>query len=129
MAHEPTRRVRVEERRVEEGPAHVDHVEHVEHPAAYGTRTVLQLVYLIFGIFQVLLLVRFIMKLGNANSANGVVAALYSITEPLVRPFYGIFPQPAAGAQIEIPALLAIAFLVLVEALIVALVRALSPRH
>ena len=89
---------------------------------------ILQLVYLVFGIFEVLLLIRFIMKLGNANSANGVIAALYGVTEPLVRPFFGIFPQPGTGPQIEIATLLSIAFLVLVEALIVAIIRALTPR-
>ena len=126
MVHEPTERVHVEEYTVEDRPAAPVH--HVDR-AAYATRTTLQLVYLLFGVFEVLLLIRFIMKLGNANSANGVIAALYGVTEPLVHPFYGIFPQPGAGAQIEIAALLAIAFLVLVEALIVALVRALSPRY
>jgi hypothetical protein len=43
-----------------------------------------------------------------------------------VRPFYGIFPQP--DPLIEIPALLAIVFLVLIEALIVAVVGAISRR-
>ena len=130
MANEPTRRVRVEERT--EPVEHVDHVDHVErsraHDVAYATRTILQLVYLVFGVFEVLLLIRFIMKIGNANAANQVIAALYGITEPLVRPFFGIFPQ-TAGAQFEIPALLALAFLVLVEALVVALIRALAPRY
>lgn len=124
MAHEPTRRVRVEERTVEEHGVSERHVD-----AAYATRTILQIVYLVFGVLEVLVVIRFLMKLGNANSANAVIAALYGVTEPLVRPFFGIFPQPAAGAQIEIAALLAIAFLVLVEALVVALVRALSPRY
>ncbi len=129
MANEPTRRVRVEERT--EPVEHVDHVDHVErsraHDVAYATRTILQLVYLVFGVFEVLLLIRFIMKIGNANAANQVIAALYGVTEPLVRPFFGIFPQ-TAGAQFEIPALLALAFLVLAEALVVALIRALAPR-
>jgi uncharacterized protein YggT (Ycf19 family) len=127
MAHEPTRRVHVEEDRVER-PV-VRERRAAAYDSAYATRVILQLVYLIFGIFEVLLLIRFIMKLGNANTANGVIAALYGVTEPLVRPFYGIFPQPGAGPQIEIAALLAIAFLVLVEALIVAIIRALTPRY
>ena len=125
MAHEPTRRVRVEEDRVERP---VVHERRTAYDGAYATRVILQLVYLLFGIFEVLLLIRFIMKLGNANTANGVIAALYGVTEPLVRPFYGIFPQPPAGS-IEIATLLAIVFLVLVEALIVAIIRALTPRY
>lgn len=131
MSYEPTRRVRVrDEHDVEEHLAHVERVDRPGYAVAYATRTILQLVYVIFGIFEALVLIRFIMKLGNANTANGVIAALYGVTEPLVRPFYGIFPQPGTGgAQLEIASLLAIAFLVLVEALIVALVRALTPRY
>jgi len=127
MAHEPTRRVHVEEDRTET-PV-VRERRTTTYDSAYATRVILQLVYLLFGIFEVLLLIRFIMKLGNANSANGVISALYGVTEPLVRPFYGIFPQPGAGAQLEIAALLSLAFLVLVEALIVAVIRALTPRY
>ena len=127
MAHEPTRRVHVEEDRIERPVVRERRV--ATYDGAYATRVILQLVYLVFGIFEVLLLIRFIMKLGNANTANGVIAALYGVTEPLVRPFYGIFPQPGAGPQLEIATLLAIAFLVLVEALIVAIIRALTPRY
>lgn len=123
MAQEPTRRMPVEE--VE---THHEHAVH-ESGADYGVHAALRIVYLVFGAFQVLLLIRFLMKLGDASAANGVIATLYGVTEPLVRPFQGIFPVPPAGVQIEIATLLAIAFLVLVEALIVALVRALSPRY
>lgn len=126
MAHDHTERVRVRDRveRIEE-PMHDDHaVTRTRSNAAVNT--LFRLIYVIFGIFEVLLLIRFILKLGNANAANQVVAALYAVTEPLVRPFYGIFQQPEAGAMIEIAALLAIAFLVLVEALIAALHRAVT---
>lgn len=123
---EPTRRVTtVEERGT---PEHVEQVEHVTEGYA-ATRTLMRFVYLIFGVLQVLLAVRFILKLGNANSANGLVSALYGATDPLVRPFLTVFPQPNAEAQTEIAALLAIAFLVLVEALIIALVRAVRTRY
>ncbi len=40
-----------------------------------------------------LLVVRFVLMLGNANSASGVVATIYGITDPLVRPFIGVFPR------------------------------------
>ena len=126
MAHEPTRRVHVEEDRTER-PVEREH-RAAAYDATYLTRVVLQLVYLIFGVFEVLLLIRFIMKLGGANTTNSVISALYAVTEPLVRPFYGIFPQPGGG-QLEIASLLAIVFLVLVEALIVAVIRALTPRY
>jgi hypothetical protein len=121
----PTRRVHSGESSAEDWQ---EPAAHGDGGAAYATpmTRILQPVYLIFGILQVLLLVRFVLKLLSANSANAIVAGLYAISEPLVRPFYGIFPQP--DPLIEVPALLAIVFLVLVEALIVAVVGAIARR-
>src|SRR6266850_1278047 len=58
----------------------------------------------------------------GAEANQPLVAALYGITEPLVRPFQGIFPEPAGPAILDIAALLAIVFLFLIGALVVALV-------
>ena len=52
--------------------------------------------------------------------------ALYAITEPLVRPFQGIWPQTSTPVVFDLPALLAIVFLFLIAALVVALVRAIA---
>lgn len=46
------------------------------------------------------------------------------MTKPLVRPFQGIFPQPS-GTAFDLPALLAVVFLFLLAALVVAIVRAI----
>ncbi len=78
--------------------------------------TVTRVITLFFTVLEVLLLIRFTLK----------VAALYGITEPLVRPFQGIWPQTDTPVVFDLPALLAIVFLFLVAALIVALVRAIS---
>ena len=75
-----------------------------------------------------LLLIRFALKLLGANAGQPLVAALYAVTEPLVRPFQGIFPQANGPVVIDLPALLAIVFLFLIAALIVALVRAIAGR-
>jgi uncharacterized protein YggT (Ycf19 family) len=91
--------------------------------------TVTSVVTLIFTVLEVLLLLRFIFKIAGANANQPLVAALYRITEPLTRPFQGIFPEPAGPPVLDIAALLAIIFLFLIGALIVALVRAItSPR-
>ena len=84
---------------------------------------------LIFTVLEVLLLLRFIFKIAGANAQQPLVRALYDVTEPLVRPFQGIFAQPAGPPVLDVPALLAIVFLFLIGALIVALVRAImTPR-
>jgi uncharacterized protein YggT (Ycf19 family) len=76
-----------------------------------------------------LLLLRFIFKIAGANANQPLVAALYGFTELMVRPFQGIFPEPAGPPVLDVAALLAIVFLFLIGALIVALVRAItSPR-
>jgi len=92
--------------------------------------TVTSVVTLLFTVLEVLLLLRFILKVAGANAQQALVAGLYAVTEPLCRPFQGIFAEPAGPPVLDIPALLAIVFLFLVAGLIVALVRALtSPRR
>ncbi|HKW77547.1 MAG TPA: YggT family protein [Candidatus Limnocylindria bacterium] len=92
--------------------------------------TVTSVTTLFFTVLEVLLLLRFVFKLAGANANQALVAALYGVTEPLVRPFQGIFAEPAGPPIVDLPALLAIVFLFLVGALIVALVRAITaPRE
>jgi len=124
----------------------VERVERIEHlhetpavtsaPASNvnvggGTRsapvwTVTSVVTLFFTVLEVVLLLRFLFKIMGANAQQPLVSALYGITEPLVRPFQGIFPEPSGPPVLDIAALLAIVFLFLVGALIVALVRAIT---
>ena len=88
--------------------------------------TVTRVVTLLFTVLEVLLLLRFILKLAGANAQQPLVSGLYRVTEPLVRPFQGIFPEPSAPAVLDLAALLAVAFFFLIAALIVALVRAIT---
>jgi uncharacterized protein YggT (Ycf19 family) len=88
--------------------------------------TVTRVITLLFTVLEVLLLIRFTLKLLGANAGQPLVAGLYGITEPLVRPFQGIWPQTDTPVVFDLPALLAIVFLFLIAALIVALVRAIS---
>lgn len=121
-----------------------ERIEHIEHGPATAPSTsvnvgaaavttdpvvaVTRVVTLLFTVLEVLLFARFALKLAGANAGQPLVAGLYGLTEPLVRPFQGIFPEPQAGVVIDIPALLAVLFLFLVAALIVALVRAIAGR-
>ncbi len=80
---------------------------------------------LIFTLVEVLLVGRVLLKLGGANASQPLVASFYSATDPLVQPFQGIFPQPSAASSLDLAALLAAVFVVLVTALLVGVVRAL----
>src|SRR6266851_8345492 len=87
---------------------------------------VTRIVALLFTVLEVLLLLRFILKLTGANAQQPLVSGLYGVTEALVRPFQGIFPEPAGPPALDLAALLAVAFFFLIAALIVALVRAIT---
>lgn len=88
--------------------------------------SVTSIVTLLFTVLEILLLLRFMFKIAGANANQALVAALYGITEPLCRPFQGIFPEPSGPPVFDIAALLAILFLFLIGALIVAVVRAIT---
>lgn len=80
-------------------------------------------------VIETLLLTRFALLLLGANAAQGLVAFVYGITDPLVRPFQGIFGQPEGPPMVDVAAILAVLFFLLVGALVVAGVRAATGRR
>ena len=88
--------------------------------------TATRVITLIFTVLEVVLLIRFVLKLLGANAQQALVAGIYAVTDPLVRPFQGIWPQTDTPTVIDLPALLAIVFMFLIAALVVGLVRAIS---
>ncbi len=91
--------------------------------------TASRVIGLLFTVLEVLLLIRFVLKLLGANAEQGLVATINAITDPLVAPFRGVFSQPSGTPVIEIAALLAIIFFVLAAALSLGLVRALTGKR
>ncbi len=71
--------------------------------AAYHYRAV-QVVWFLAGLIDVILAIRFVMKLLAANPASGFVSFMYNLSEPLIAPFRGIFGTPAAGGSVLEPA-------------------------
>jgi len=118
-------RVERVERVREPGPAPAGQVNVSPNPYA-PVWTVTRVITLLFTVLEVLLLIRFAMKVLGANPQQPLVAGLYGMTEPLVRPFQGIWPQANTPVVFDLPALLAIVFLFLIAALVVALVRAIA---
>lgn len=93
---------------------------------AYNYRAV-QVVWFLAGLIDVILAIRFVMKLLGANPASGFVSFMSSISEPLVAPFRGIFGTPAAGGSVLEPAsLVAIVIYSLIAWGLVALIRLLT---
>ena len=56
-----------------------------------GATTAARIVTFAFGILQVLLILRIVLLLLVANPGNGLVDAIFSITQPFVEPFIGMF--------------------------------------
>src|SRR5213592_2074527 len=128
--HDTTERVeRYERERIVERPAvttpAASNVNVGPTTTAAATNTVWAVTRVVT-VLEVLLLLRFVLKLMGANANQPLVSGLYGVTEPLVRPFQGIFPEPAGPPVLDLAALLAVVFFFLIAALVVALVRAIT---
>ena len=81
---------------------------------------------LLFGILVTLLILRIVLLLLVANPGNGIVDFVYSVTEPFVAPFRGIFQFDAVASgdrTLDIAALVALIGWTLIYALIMAILR------
>lgn len=89
-----------------------------------------QVVYLIFGIIEVLIAIRVVLKLLAANPDAGFTSFIYGITEPLVAPFLGVFPEPSGnnGSVFELSSVLAIIVYMLLAYVIVRVIHIMSHR-
>ncbi len=70
-----------------------------------------RILYFIMGVLEVLLALRFLFRIINAETTNGLVNFIYKFTAPFVTPFNGIFNDQTLqrGSIIEISTLLAMA--------------------
>ena len=89
-----------------------------------------RVVYYVFGVIEVLLAMRFVLRLLGANPASGFVTFIYAFSAIFMAPFVAIFKtQTAAGATFEWSVLVALVVYALIAWGIVALVDAVSPRR
>ena len=87
---------------------------------------IIQLVWFVVGFINVILGLRIIFLLFNAQQ-SGFTGALYSITRPFVMPFNGIFPAPGQGnTYFDTAALVAIIIFSLAAWGAVTLIRIIS---
>lgn len=90
-------------------------------PLYYARRVVV----LLFSILEVLIALRIVLLALAANPGNALVAFIYSVTEPFIAPFRGIFAidqvSPGAGSIFDVGALVALVGWVLIELLILAI--------
>jgi uncharacterized protein YggT (Ycf19 family) len=105
------------------GPAGPAYVATAPGPLYYARRVVA----LVFGILFALLLLRILLLLLGANEGNGLVDFIYSVTEPFVAPFRGVFSmdtiRPVGRSVFDVAAVVALVGYVLIELLILAILR------
>lgn len=96
------------------------------HVGEYNNRAI-QVVWWLVGFVDILLGIRFLLKLLGGSTVSGFVTFMYNITQPLVAPFHGIFNTAVQGRSILEPeSLVAIAIYSLIGWGIVSLIRMLT---
>jgi uncharacterized protein YggT (Ycf19 family) len=89
--------------------------------------TVRRVVALLFGILIVVIALRFLLLALGANAGNPLVDFIYSVSEPFVDVFRGVFSfehmSPVGRSVIDVAALVAIVGYALLAALIMAVLR------
>src|ERR1700736_723445 len=96
------------------------------HVGDYNDRAI-QVVWWIVGFVDILLAIRFLLKLLGGSTVSGFVTFMYNITQPLVAPFHGIFNTAVQGRSILEPeSLVAIAIYSLIGWGIVSLIRMMT---
>ena len=90
-----------------------------------------QLIYVVFGIGIALIVIRIILKALAANPGAGFTSFLYSVTNPLVAPFQGIFatPQTSTGSVFELSSVIAIIVYALIAWALVRLIEIMGRRR
>ncbi|TMF12773.1 MAG: hypothetical protein E6I37_06590 [Chloroflexi bacterium] len=98
----------------------------VYREGGYNTRAI-QAIWWIVGFIDVLIAIRFVLKLFGANTTAAFVRFMYDVTWPLVAPFHGIFNTAQEGRSILEPeSLVAMAIYALIGWGIVSLIRLMS---
>lgn len=88
-----------------------------------------RLVWLIVGFINVIIALRFVFLLLGANRDAAFTDMIYSLSEPLVAPFSGIFGEPVYGQSVfEVSSLLAIVIYTLIGLGIVKLLTVARPQ-
>ncbi len=102
--------------------------ETVTRAGVQTTSVVAQIVYFIAGVITAILGLRFILALLGANPSNAFANFVYTVSHPLVAPFFGLFNyQSRVGvSRFEIETLVAIIVYALIAWGIVKLVAAVT---
>lgn len=89
----------------------------------------IQIVAIFFGVLEALIAIRFVLKLLAANPVAEFSSFVYTLTDPFVAPFQGVFPTPAGfGSVLELASILAIIVYALLGKLATRIAQLAQPR-
>jgi uncharacterized protein YggT (Ycf19 family) len=87
----------------------------------------IQIIWWVVGLIDILIAIRFVLKMFGANTTAAFVRFMYDLTWPLVAPFHGIFNTAQEGRSIFEPeSLVAIGIYALIGWGIVSLIRLMA---
>jgi YggT family protein len=91
-----------------------------------GRSLIAQIIYLIASIISGLLIIRFLLSLFGANQENAFADFIYSVTNPFVEPYYGLFSNDFVygdgTGRFEYEALLALAMVIIIGFILIKVV-------
>lgn len=106
--------------------APVDRVAVVTEESRYNFRAV-AIIGFVAGLVNVLIALRFVLRLLGASTQSAFVNAIYAVSAPLVAPFHGIFGDSAVNTSyFETAALVAIVVYALIGWGLIVLVRIMT---
>src|ERR1700682_2102763 len=109
------------------GAATVSHTSVTSVHDGNYTGRVAPVIWWVVGFVDILLAIRFLLKLLGGSTVSGFVTFMYNITQPLVAPFHGIFNTAVQGRSILEPeSLVAIAIYSLIGWGIVSLIHMMT---
>ncbi|MFO0781910.1 MAG: hypothetical protein U0524_03415 [Candidatus Saccharimonadales bacterium] len=116
---------------VRNGNSDTQEVRRVTEEHTDGSTLAARIIWYIAGVILVLLAFRFVLILLGANRSNGFADFIFSTTNPLVAPFYGLFGYDLqyGVAKFEIYTLIAMAVYALIAYGLARLVTIGNPRR
>ncbi len=94
--------------------------------SADGATVLGRIVVLVFGLIQLVIALRIVLLLVDADRANALVRGIYDMSAALIAPFDGILriaQVSAGGSQLDVTAVVALVGWTLIELVILAAIR------
>ncbi|MGH7239097.1 MAG: YggT family protein [Candidatus Saccharimonadales bacterium] len=102
----------------------------MNHPANRIQRFTYDIIYYVLWIIEMILLLRFLLKLLGANPGNPVVQFIYALGLTLMGPFANMFSEVSAGRVVFDPSvLIAMVIYAIIAYLVIMIIGVLTPRN